>query len=57
MVFMYGVVMEFIQKDFIPKRSFDGGDILADLAGGLFGYILTQWYFRWHNRKQVYKKN
>jgi VanZ family protein len=57
MVFMYGVVMEFIEKDFIPKRSFDGGDILADLAGGLFGYILTQWYFRWHNRKQVYKKN
>jgi 4-amino-4-deoxy-L-arabinose transferase-like glycosyltransferase len=50
MVFMYGIVMEFVQKNFIPQRSFDGGDIIADLAGSLIGYILTQWLFRWHNR-------
>jgi VanZ family protein len=29
----YGIGMEFIQHYFIPNRSFDGGDIIADAAG------------------------
>ena len=57
LVFFYGVVMEFFQKAFIPNRSFDGGDIIADLAGGFIGYIVTQWFIRKSNRHQFYKIN
>lgn len=28
-----GVIMEFVQRNYIPNRSFDIGDIWADLAG------------------------
>lgn len=28
-----GVIMEFVQKNYVPNRSFDIGDIWADLAG------------------------
>ena len=45
--FLFGVIMEFVQKDFIPNRSFDVGDIIADLAGSLIGYLITQWYIRY----------
>lgn len=31
-----GIIMEFIQAAFIPQRSFDIGDIWADLIGSLF---------------------
>jgi|SRR6185436_1910782 hypothetical protein len=55
--FVYGVIMEFVQKNFIPNRSFDGGDIIADLAGSLIGYFVTQWFFAWTGRRKVYKKN
>ena len=44
--FLFGVIMEFVQKNFIPNRSFDGGDIIADLVGSLFGYFVTQWYLK-----------
>jgi VanZ family protein len=47
-VFLYGVVMEFIQEYLIPNRSFDVGDIIADLIGSLAGFLFTM---------QVYKKN
>jgi hypothetical protein len=30
-----GIVLEFLQLYFIPNRSFDGGDIIADTAGAL----------------------
>jgi len=37
--FLYGIVMEFIQKYFIPNRSFDIGDILADGIGSGIGLL------------------
>jgi hypothetical protein len=30
-----GIVLEFLQLYYIPNRSFDGGDIIADSAGAL----------------------
>ena len=57
LAFAYGIAVEFFQKKFIPNRSFDSGDIVADLAGSLFGYLITQWFIHWHNRREVYKKN
>ena len=40
-VFLYGIVMEFIQKYFIPNRSFDLGDIGADLIGSVLGLAVS----------------
>lgn len=40
----YGVLMEFIQKYFIPNRSFDIWDIAADIVGSFLAYILITKY-------------
>jgi len=37
----YGIGMEFIQKYFIPFRSFDVGDIIADAAGCIVGVVYS----------------
>jgi len=37
----YGIIMEFIQYFFIPYRSFDNGDIYADGAGCVLGFIFS----------------
>ena len=37
----YGTGMEFVQKYFVPNRSFDAGDIIADGVGCLFGYLFS----------------
>lgn len=37
---LYGIAVEFIQKNYIPFRSFDIGDIFADIVGSL----LALWY-------------
>jgi hypothetical protein len=37
----YGIVMEFVQKFFIPYRSFDVGDIIADAVGSAAGVIYS----------------
>jgi VanZ family protein len=37
----YGIGMEFVQKHFIPNRSFDTGDIIADGVGCLAGLIFS----------------
>ena len=37
----YGVGMEFVQKHLVANRSFDGGDIIADSAGALIGYLYS----------------
>ena len=34
---VYGIVMEYVQRDFVPNRSFDVGDIIADGVGCLLG--------------------
>ena len=53
LTFVYGILLEFFQKNFIPNRSFDEGDILADLVGGLIGYLVTQWFISWNNRRKL----
>jgi VanZ family protein len=40
--FAYGIAMEFVQKYFIPNRSFDMGDIIADGVGCVVG-LLYSW--------------
>jgi VanZ family protein len=57
LTFAYGIAVEFFQKNFIPNRSFDRGDILADLGGSLIGYLVTQWFIHWHSRREGYKIN
>ncbi|HJS55969.1 MAG TPA: VanZ family protein [Chitinophagaceae bacterium] len=37
----YGICMEIIQHYFIPFRSFDYKDILANAAGSLIGYFIS----------------
>lgn len=32
---VYGVAMEFVQRDLVANRSFEGADILADMVGSL----------------------
>ncbi|MEO8171878.1 MAG: VanZ family protein [Sediminibacterium sp.] len=42
---VYGTVMEFVQKYWIPNRSFEIWDIAADSAGCLIAYLysLRKW--------------
>ena len=47
----YGIIMEFVQDNFIPNRSFDYGDIVADLIGCLAGLWLI------NKAASVYIKN
>ncbi|MFI5130530.1 MAG: VanZ family protein [Chitinophagales bacterium] len=37
----YGIIMEFIQKNFVPFRSFDFGDIVSDVVGCTAGLIFS----------------
>jgi len=37
----YGIAMELVQKYFIPFRSFDLGDIIADGVGCVAGYFFS----------------
>lgn len=41
---LYGVAMEFVQKNYIPNRSFDIWDIVADTIGSFAAviFILTE---------------
>ena len=39
----YGIAMEFVQKYFIPLRSFDIADIIADGVGCLLGFYFTRY--------------
>jgi VanZ family protein len=38
---VYGVIIEYVQKYFIPNRSFDIGDILADTIGSIAGLVVA----------------
>jgi len=38
---VYGIIMEIIQHYFIPFRSFDLGDMIADSIGAIAGYFLS----------------
>ncbi len=37
----YGIGMEYVQRYFIPSRSFETGDIMADAAGAATGVIYS----------------
>ena len=37
----YGIIMEFVQKYFVPNRSFDIGDIIADGMGAAIGVVYS----------------
>ncbi|WP_276373293.1 VanZ family protein [Chryseolinea sp. H1M3-3] len=39
---VYGIAIEFIQRDFIPHRSFDIFDIVADTLGCFLGWIVLK---------------
>jgi len=38
---VYGIAMEFVQKYWIPNRSFDIGDIIADTIGSIAGLVFA----------------
>jgi VanZ family protein len=38
--------MEFVQLYFVANRSFDGGDVIADLAGAVLGGGYGWWKYR-----------
>jgi len=44
--FIYGIAMEVVQKYFIPNRSFDLGDILADGFGCGIGLVISARYIK-----------
>lgn len=39
---IYGIAMEYVQQYLIPNRSFDTGDIIADIIGCLAGWWLAK---------------
>lgn len=41
----YGILMEFIQRYFIPGRSFDVTDMVADAVGAFVGFFYSTWRF------------
>jgi VanZ family protein len=41
----YGIMVEIVQHNFVANRSFDVGDWIADMVGGLLG--LWFWYRRY----------
>ena len=38
---VYGIIMEFIQRDYIPYRGFDAMDIVADAGGVAIGVLVS----------------
>ena len=41
---LYGIFLEFYQKIFVPSRSFDIADMLADAVGSIFGLLFFYSY-------------
>lgn len=37
----YGVMMEYVQKYYVPNRSFDPDDIIADAVGSVLGTVYS----------------
>ena len=42
---LYGLLMEFVQKNLVPNRSFDEWDLLADAIGAFIGYFFSNWFY------------
>lgn len=43
---LYGVTVEYIQRDFVPNRDFDLYDVVADMAGAIIGLVVWSWTYR-----------
>ncbi|MBO9592378.1 MAG: VanZ family protein [Niabella sp.] len=43
---VYGIVMEYVQKWYVPNRSFDTGDIIADGAGAAIGLLASVYLYK-----------
>jgi VanZ family protein len=41
----YGIIMEFVQKYFIPFRSYDAWDVVFDGIGCLLGFLWSSRFF------------
>ena len=44
--FFYGLLVEFVQKQWVPNRSFDIYDVIADMVGSVLGLALWIWTYR-----------
>lgn len=42
---VYGIVMEFVQKNYIPNRSYDVWDIVADGIGCIIAVVVSNKFF------------
>ncbi|WP_300602699.1 VanZ family protein [Niabella sp.] len=42
----YGIAMEYVQKWYIPNRSFDTGDIIADGIGAAIGLFASVYLYK-----------
>lgn len=45
LAFAYGITMEFVQKFWVPFRSFEVADIAVDGLGALLGYLVSRRMF------------
>ena len=45
LAFLYGVMMEFVQQNLVTNRSFDLGDIGADLLGVVIGFAYSSYRY------------
>lgn len=53
-IIAFGIIMEFIQHFFVPNRSFEWEDIVADIAGVLIGnFFLKHWWKAAQNKKPL----
>jgi len=43
--FAYGIIMEFVQKYFVPFRGYDEWDMAADGLGSLCAFLWSKKYF------------
>jgi VanZ family protein len=46
---IWGLTTELIQKFFVPSRSFDLTDLLADCLGGLTALLICKWKWQYFN--------
>jgi VanZ family protein len=42
---LYGILIEFVQKYFVPFRSFELADIAVDALGAMIGYFVSRKMF------------
>lgn len=43
---IYGILMEYYQKFFVPNRSFEYEDMVADVVGAAIGWLISRRFIR-----------